>query len=243
MSGHSKWATTHRQKSAADAKKGAIFTKLGNLIVIAAREGGSDPTTNFKLRLAVDKAREANMPKDNIERAIKKGTGEGSAGNNFEKLTYEVFGPEGSAFLVEAITDNKNRTVGEIKTAANKNGGQLATLNSVAWMFERNGFINLEKESLNKIDKENLELELIDAGAKDIIKNETWEIITEIDNLQTILEILKNKSIEPKDSGLAYFPKNELRIDSPEAQQKIENFYSILEDLDDVTNVFTNATW
>ena len=132
MSGHSKWATTHRQKEAADAKKGAIFTKLANLITIAARESGGDTESNFKLRLAVDKARAANMPKDNVERAIKKGTGEGSGSSNFEQLTYEIFGPDGTAFIVEAVTDNRNRTIGEVKAVVNKNGGQMAGPNSVA---------------------------------------------------------------------------------------------------------------
>ena len=148
MSGHSKWATTHRQKEVADAKKGAIFTKLANLITIASREAGGDTESNFKLRLAVDKARAANMPKDNVERAIKKGTGEGGGGTNFEQLTYEIFGPEGTAFIAEAITDNRNRTIGEVKAVVNKNGGQMAGPNSVAWMFTRRGFATIDLEQI-----------------------------------------------------------------------------------------------
>jgi YebC/PmpR family DNA-binding regulatory protein len=244
MSGHSKWATTHRQKEAADAKKGAIFTKLANLITIAAREGGGDLESNFKLRLAVDKARSANMPKDNVERAIKKGTGEGAGGNNFEQLTYEIFGPEGTAFIIEAVTDNRNRTIGEVKAVVNKNGGQMAGPNSVAWMFDRHGFATIDAREIKNKNIDDLELALIDAGADEIEKNDdSWEINCSIDNLQPLLKKLKEENVEVKDSGLAYFAKDEISITDPEKQEKIEKFYSVLEDLDDVNNVYTNASW
>ncbi|MFA6422489.1 MAG: YebC/PmpR family DNA-binding transcriptional regulator [Candidatus Buchananbacteria bacterium] len=243
MSGHSKWAKTHRQKSATDAKKGAVFTKLGNLITMAAKEGGSDLNSNFRLRLLLDKARVANMPKENIERAIKRGTGEGSEKNHFEELLYEIFGPEGSVFLVEAITDNKNRTVGELKTVANKNGGQLGGQNSVAWMFDRFGFVNIDKNQIEKIDQEELELTLIDAGATDIDKSDDWEILCEVETLQNILTVLKNKNIDTKESGIAFFAKNNIKIESQDSQDKIENFYNLIDDLDDISNVYTNATW
>lgn len=243
MSGHSKWATTHRQKSAADAKKGAAFTKIANLIIIAAKQGGGDPESNFKLRLAIDKARAANMPKDNIERAIKRGTGEASDGKAFEEVTYELFGPEGSAFIVEGVTDNKNRTITEVKTVASKNGGQMAGQNAVAWMFDRLAFATVTADSLSGKELDELELVLIDAGANDISKDGDWEITAPTDKLQSILDTLRANGIEATDSGLGYFPKDELKIDSPEAQEKIERFYSLLDDIDDVNNVHTNASW
>ncbi|MFA6918810.1 MAG: YebC/PmpR family DNA-binding transcriptional regulator [Patescibacteria group bacterium] len=244
MSGHSKWATTHRQKEAADAKKGAIFTKLANLITIAARESGGDTESNFKLRLAVDKARAANMPKDNVERAIKKGTGEGSGSSNFEQLTYEIFGPDGTAFIVEAVTDNRNRTIGEIKAVVNKNGGQMAGQNSVAWMFDRRGYATIDLSQIKNKNTDELELELIDAGADEVNKNEdSWEILCSIDNLQTLIKKLQDMELETKDSGLSYFAKDEISITDLETQAKIERFYSVLEDLDDVNNVYTNANW
>ncbi len=243
MSGHSKWATTHRQKSAADAKKGAAFTKIANLIIIAAKQGGGDPESNFKLRLAIDKARAANMPKDNIERAIKRGTGEASDGKVFEEVTYELFGPEGSAFIVEGVTDNKNRTITEVKTVASKNGGQMAGPNAVAWMFDRLAFATVAADTLAGKDIDELELALIDAGANDISKDGDWEITAPTDKLQSILDTLKTNGIEAADSGLGYFPKDELKINSPEAQEKIERFYGLLDDIDDVNNVHTNASW
>lgn len=240
MSGHSKWATTHRQKEAADAKKGAVFTKLANLITVAAREGGGDSETNFKLRLATDKARAANMPKDNIERTIKKGTGAGKEGANFEEITYEIIGPAGSGFIVEAITDNRNRTAGEIKAIINKNNITLGSANSVAWNFDRQGVITILSKNLNK----DAELALIDAGAIDIEQAEdTWLIITAPGNLMTVAEKIKTLNYIVKEATLAYLPKEELKISNPEDQEKVERLYNLLDDLDDVTNVFTNASW
>ncbi len=244
MSGHSKWATTHRQKSAADAKKGAIFTKIANLIIMAAKQGGGDPEANFSLRLAVDKAKAANMPKDNIERAIKRGTGEGGEGKNFEEVTYEIFGPAGSVFITEAITDNKNRTVSDLKAILNRNGGQLGALNSVSWMFERKGVIILDAGALAGKNQDDLELTLIDAGADDIIKEDNnWEIQTAPDRLNAVIVALKNKGIEAKESGLQYLSKNDVVISDPAEQGKVENFYNLLDDLDDVNAVYTNANW
>ena len=244
MSGHSKWATTHRQKSAADAKKGAVFTKIANLIIMAAKQGGGDPEANFTLRLAVDKAKAANMPKDNIERAIKRGTGEGGEGKNFEEVTYEIFGPAGSVFIAEAITDNKNRTVSDLKAILNRNGGQLGALNSVSWMFERKGVIILDAAALAGKNQDNLELALIDAGADDIIKeSEIWEIHTAPDKLNSVIVALKSEGLEAKESGLQYLSKNDATIGDQEEQRKVENFYNLLYDLDDVNAVYTNANW
>lgn len=244
MSGHSKWATTHRQKSAADAKRGAAFTKLANLITIAARESGGDLDSNFKLRLAVEKARAANMPKDNIDRAIKRGTGENSEGKNFESVTYEIFGPGGSTFIAEAITDNKNRTVADLKAILNKNGGQLAGLNSVTWMFERQGVIAVETSKTANLDADELELSLIDAGASEVIKeNDFWEIHTAPEQLNNALQTLKSFNLEPKESGLEYLPKDELIISDPQTQEKVERLYNLLDDMDDINAVYTNANW
>lgn len=240
MSGHSKWATTHRQKSAADAKKGAIFTKIANLLTIAAREGGGDIDSNFKLRLAFDKARAANMPKDNIQRAIDKGAGATKDGATFEEVTYEVIGPAGTNFIVEAITDNKNRTVADLKAILNKNGGQLGSANSVAWMFERKGQIIVAAKGLD----EDKELEIIDAGADDIEQNEDdWIITTAVDKLNTVSTALKSLGIETKEAGLVYLAKDQVEISDPEDQAKIEKLYNLIDDLDDVSNVYTNANW
>jgi len=171
MSGHSKWAKVHRQKTITDAKKGAVFTKLGNLITVAAKEGGEDIETNFKLRLAVEKARQANMPKDNIDRAIKKGAGLSTGKTALAEITYEAFGPSGSVFVIEAITDNKNRTVADLKAVLNKNGGQLGGPNSTLWQFERKGLIL----------SENYEDYIVHQTEKPIFKHENldWDEIKE----------------------------------------------------------------
>lgn len=241
MSGHSKWATTHRQKEAKDAKRGAIFTKLGNLITIAAREGGGDLDTNFKLRLAVDKAKAANLPKDNIDRAIKRGAG-ADKDAHLEEIAYEVFGPAGATFIAEAITDNKNRTSADIKTALNKAGGQLGGQNSVMWMFARQGLIVIDQHDLPN-NPEELELKIIDAGAQDIIKDDSWEIYTAPDQLQKTITQLKSLNLTIKESGLVYVPKKELILTDPESQAKVEKIFSALENCDDINNVYTNVNW
>lgn len=238
MSGHSKWATTHRQKSAQDAKKGAVFTKIANLITIAAREGGGDQETNFKLRLAVDKARTANMPKDNIERAINKGTGANKDGASFEEVIYEIVGPNGTGFIAEAITDNKNRTVADLKSILNKNGGQLGSANSVAWNFERKGIILIDNKNLS----DDSELAIIDAGAEDIIKDQdAWQVLTSPEKLMATVANLKTNNFDIKESSLVYLPKEEIKITDPLEQEKIEKLYNAIDDLDDISNVYTNA--
>ncbi len=242
MSGHSKWATTHRQKEAVDAKRGAIFTKFGNLITIAARQGGGDLDANFKLRLAVEKARTANMPKENIERAIKRGTGEGG-GATMEEAIYEIFGPGGAVFIAEIITDNKNRASSEIRSAAGKHGGRLGEMNSVLWMFNKKGLIVIEIEKLTGKKLDELELNLIDAGAEDIIKgDDAWEIYTAPDQLQTTENKIKSLGLEAKESSLIYAAKEELAIADAETQEKIEKLYNALDDLGDVNNIYTNAS-
>lgn len=239
MSGHSKWATSHKKKEVADAKKGAAFTKIAALIAMAAREGGADLDANFKLRLAVDKAREANMPKDNIERAIKKGAGAGKDGANLEEITYEIIGPMGIGYIAEAVTDNKNRTVGELKAVVNKYGGQLGSTNSVAWNFRHRGLITI---SGNLAD--DTELELIDIGVEDIEKSaDSWQIITKSADLMTVAEKIKNLGLKVEDASLAYLPNEEVKITDSAEQEKIERLYNLIDDLDDITNVYTNASW
>ena len=241
MSGHSKWAKTHRQKEATDAKRGAIFTKIGHLITMAAKESGSDLESNFKLRLVVDKARAANMPKDNIQRAINRGTGEGGDGAVLEEATYEAFGPGGSTFIIETITDNKNRTITDVKIAVSKNGGQMGGANSVSWQFERKGLIIVDNEQIKDKNADELELELIDAGAEDISRKEDLEIITVADQLQVVTENLKKLEIEVKESSLIYKAKEELQIEDETVSKKIANLYEAIDNVDDVVNIYTNA--
>ncbi|MBU4369471.1 YebC/PmpR family DNA-binding transcriptional regulator, partial [Patescibacteria group bacterium] len=169
MSGHSKWSKLKHSKGALDAKRGTMFTKLGNVITIAAREGGGDLDSNFKLRLAIENAKKANLPKDNIERAIKRGTGE-LAGGQIEEVIYEAFGPDKTSFIVEALTDNKNRTVASLRRIFNKHGGSLAGQNSVCWMFEKRGILRITDCRLKIDDLEKFQLEAIDLGVEDIKK-------------------------------------------------------------------------
>lgn len=233
MSGHSKWATTHRQKEVADAKKGAIFTKLGKLISIAAR-GGGNPETNFKLKLAVDKARAFNMPKDNIDRAIKKGTGELNE-SQLEEVIYEGFGPDGVAVVIECLTDNRNRTTADIKHILIEFGGSLGTPKSVAWQFQKMGVIRINALS------DELELELIDAGASDIIKHDDIiEIYCPVENLQNIKNLLERKKSSIETAEIEMIPQNK-KIVAPAAMKKLENFFNTLEENEDVNNYYTNA--
>lgn len=239
MSGHSKWATSHRKKEIADSKRGAVFTKIAALITVATREGGEDINSNFKLRLAVDKARAANMPKDNIERAIKKGAGSGKDGNNFEEVMYEIIGPLGIGFIAEAVTDNKNRTVGDLKAVLNKYGGQLGSPNSVAWNFRRCGLITITN---NLTD--DTELQLIDLGVQDIEKSDdNWQVITAPAELMQIAEKIKNLGFNISETTLAFLPNKETTITGQENQEKVEKFYNLIDDLTDITNIYTNANW
>ncbi|MDX9893623.1 MAG: YebC/PmpR family DNA-binding transcriptional regulator [Patescibacteria group bacterium] len=235
MSGHSKWAQIHRQKGVADIKRGAVFTKLGKAVTIAAKLGGGDPESNFRLRLAIDQAKAANMPKDNIERAIKRGTGELDDGKKIEAVTYEGFGPEATAFIIEALTDNRNRTSAAIKHILNKYGGGLGGPNSVSWMFEPRGIIKI-----NKID-ETLELELIDRGVEDIVKeSDGITLQTQTDNLKKIKDYLENKNITIEYAENELVAKDQKTL-NPEQQEKIQKLFEELEDNEDVNNYYTNA--
>ena len=240
MSGHSKWSKIKRQKGATDAKRGAIFTKMGNLIAIAAREKGGDPDTNFSLRMAIEKAKAANMPKDNIERSIKRGTGE-LEGGRIEELLYEGFGPANSQCIVKTLTDNKNRTAASIRHIFTKYGGSLGT---VAWNFEQKGVLRIEMRIINESDAnwDELELELIDTGAQDILKEEEGiTIYTNAEDLQSTKKFLEDKGIETESAEIEYVAKEGLEVNE-EDKDKLNKFTEALEDNEDVADYYTNVS-
>ncbi len=237
MSGHSKWATTKRKKAVIDAKRGKMFTKLIKEITIAAREGGGDPEANPRLRLAVDNAKAANMPQDNIERAIKKATGE-LEGQSYHELTYEGYGPSGIAIMVEVATDNKNRTVAEIRHLFSKGGGGLGENGSVAWMFDRKGIILLPKN--DKTDDEIMEI-ILDEGAEDLhTEDDYFEVQTPLESFEPVRKALNNKSIEIENASLQWIAKNAISVEGEDAE-KVMKLIESLEDSDDVQNVYSNA--
>jgi YebC/PmpR family DNA-binding regulatory protein len=233
MSGHSKWATTKRQKAVVDSKRGAIFTKLGKLITIAARKGG-DQNVNFALRMAIDKAKAANMPKENIERAIKRGTGELDS-ESIDELIYEGFGPAKSQFIIKCLTSNKNRSAAEIRHLFTKNGGSMG---SVMWNFIEKGVIRIAGLRVQASD---LELELIDSGAQDILQEEEGvTIYTKTEDLQKVKKFLEDKEIITESAELEYIPKEMQKL-SNEDREKVENFIEELEESEDVGDFYTNA--
>lgn len=238
MSGHSKWSQIKRQKGVADIKKGNLFTKLANTIVIAAKDGG-DPETNFKLRLTIEKARQANMPKENIERAIKRGSGE-LPGARLEEITYEAFGPEGIALLIEVVTDNKNRTTAAIRNILTKHGGRLAESNSVNWLFERKGIIYLKTSKIQD-KREKLELELIDQGAEDFKEEEENLIIyTSPNKLAKVKKIIEDYQIPIEHASLEFIPKNMVKQIEVKKTDKIKKLWDDLEESDEISNFYTN---
>lgn len=237
MSGHSKWATTHRQKEIADSKRGAIFTKFANLITIAAKKGG-DIEGNPDLRSAVDRAKSMSMPKDNIERAIKRGTGE-LAGDQVEELYYEGLIPPNIQVVVKCVTDNKNRSGSNIRHILSKNNGAFG---SVLWNFDQKGIIKIAIEAIKgqKINFTELELDLIDLGIDDFIKEEEGIIIqTEMGDLQKVKDFLISKKIEIESAELEYIAKDKITLNEDELN-KLENFFSELEDNEDVGEYYTN---
>jgi len=236
MSGHSKWATTKRAKAVVDAKRGAIFTKIAKLITIAARKGG-DPAANFNLRMAMDKARAANMPKDNIERAVKRGTGEGD-GAQIEELTYEGIGPAKTQFIVKALTDSKNRTAAEIRHLFSEAGGSLG---AVMWNFELKCVIRIFKDKLPTADQDEFELELIDAGAQDILKEEEGiTVYSKPEDLQKVKQYLDIKNVATESAAIEYIAKDETKLTNEE-KEKVEKFIDQLEGNEDVSDYYTNA--
>jgi YebC/PmpR family DNA-binding regulatory protein len=237
MSGHSKWATTRRKKAVIDAKRGKMFTKLIKEITIAAREGGGDPEGNPRLRLAVDNAKSANMPQDNIERAIKKATGE-LEGHTYHELTYEGYGPSGIAIMVEVATDNKNRTVAEVRHLFGKGGGSLGENGSVAWMFDRKGIILLPKKG--RTEDEIMEI-ILDEGAEDLhTEDEYFEVQTPLEAFEPVRKALVNRNIEIENASLQWIAKNAIAVVGEDAE-KVMKLIESLEDSDDVQNVYSNA--
>jgi len=237
MSGHSKWATTHRQKEIVDAKRGAIFTKLANVISIAAKTGG-DPDANPSLRAAIDKARSANMPKDNIERAIKKGTGE-LAGDQIEELYYEGIVPPGIQVIVKCVTDNKNRSGASVRHSFTKIGGAFG---AVMWNFSQLGVIRVSHEEIktHKISNEELELELIDFGMLDFrAEEEGLSIFSEIKDLQKIKEFLEGKGLKVESADIEYVAKDKMKLEEAD-QAKIDKLMEELEDNEDVSDYYSN---
>jgi YebC/PmpR family DNA-binding regulatory protein len=236
MSGHSKWATTKRAKAVVDAKRGAIFTKLANQIIITAREKGGDQNTNFGLRIAVEKARAANMPKDNIERAIKRGTGE-LGGEAIAEYIYEGIGPAKSQFIVKALTDSKNRSAANIRHIFSKYGGAMS---SVMWNFEQKGVIRIMNEEIKVKDADEFELELIDAGADDILQeDEGMTIYVKPENLQKVKQFLDSKNIKTETAEMEYIAKEELNLDDP-AKEQVQKFIDELDGDEDASDYYTN---
>ncbi len=233
MSGHSKWATTHRQKAVVDAKRGAIFTKLGNQIAIAAR-GGTDPALNSSLAMAIEKAKAANMPSANIQRAIDRVADKNAAA--LEEITYEGYGPGGVGIIIETATDNRNRTLPEVKTALVKNGGRIADAGSVAFQFTRKGVITVEGAG------EDLLLQVLDAGAEDAVEEDGELIVyTELKDLASVRNKLVEQGLKVKDAELRYIANTPVEIADSETAQKLMKVVDALDDLDDVVNVHTNA--
>lgn len=237
MSGHSKWSTIKRKKAAVDAKRGKIFTKLIKEITIATREGGSDPNGNPRLRLAIDNAKSANMPMDNIERAIKKASGE-LEGVSYSELNYEGYGPSGVALFIECVTDNKNRTVAEVRHLLSKYGGSLGETGSVAWMFDRKGVITFPAQG--KTEDDIFEI-IMETGADDLtLEDDYFEVTTSIENFEPTRKALVEAGLAIENASLQWIAKNTVEI-SGEAAEKLEKLIDALEDNDDVQNVFTNA--
>jgi YebC/PmpR family DNA-binding regulatory protein len=236
MSGHSKWATIKHKKGALDAKRGKMFTRIIKELSVAARAGGGDVDMNPRLRTVVADAKAANMPRENIERAIRRGTGE-EPGVSYEEITYEGYGPGGVALLIQTLTDNKNRTVGEIRHLLGKHAGNLAAENSVAWMFTRKGQIFVEK---GKIDEEKLLSVALDAGADDMNDDESsWEIVCTPENFEKVRDALKALGVEPASAEVAMVPQNYVKLVGKEAQQMLRLMEAI-EEHDDVQHVWAN---
>jgi len=237
MSGHSKWSSIKHKKGVTDARRGKIFSKLIKEITVAARLGGGDPATNPRLRAAIQAAKSENMPKDNIERAIKRGTGE-LEGVSYEESVYEGYGPGGAAIFVESLTDNKNRAVADIRHIITKAGGNLGTSGCVAWMFEKKGYIVVES---NAVDEDTLMEVAIDAGAEDVREDDSnYEIITAVQDFETIKSAIDNMSIPYIDAEITMLPQATVNLEGKDAEQMLK-LMETLEDCDDVQKVYTNA--
>ena len=237
MSGHSKWSTIKRKKGAADAKRGQVFTRLTKEIVIAARDGGGDAEGNMRLRLAIDKARASNMPKDNIERAIRRGTGDDKEGNAYEETTYEGYASHGVALIIEVVTDNRNRAVSDLRHVLSKNGGSLGEGGSVAWQFTRMAFFQIPAA---KFDFDSIFELAVEAGAEDVMQSDdVIEITAGVESFKWISDAFHARKIQVEDSGLRMIPNHEIELDA-ENTIKVMRTIEALEELDDVQNVYSN---
>ncbi len=237
MSGHSKWHTIKHKKSAADAKRGKIFTRIIKELTVAARQGGGDPDANPRLRTVIAEAKSVNMPAENIRRAIRRGTGE-EPGLSYEEVIYEGYGPGGAALMIDALTDNRNRTVGELRHILSKHGGNLGETNSVAWMFEKKGNIIVNKDA--GIDEDLLLETALEAGAEDMVtEDDHWEIVTDAESFRGVLEALKEKGFEPASAEVTMLPKNTVKLDK-EAAKKVLRLVDALEEYEDVQEVYAN---
>jgi YebC/PmpR family DNA-binding regulatory protein len=238
MSGHSKWATIRRKKGAADAKRGQLFSKLVRAIIVASREGGPDPDGNLALANAIEKAREASMPKDTIERAIARGSGSGADGEAYEHVTYEGYGPAGVAILVEALTDNRNRTAAEVRHIFSKSDGNLGTAGAVAWQFERKGVILVDADGT---DEDELVLAAADAGAEDVaLDGSSFQVTTPPDELAAVRSALESSGVELETAELTMVPKTTVRVEDDAAARKLLRLVDALEDNEDVQGVYAN---
>ena len=237
MSGHSKWSSIKHKKGATDAKRGKIFSKLIKEITVAARMGGGDPDSNPRLRTVILTAKSENMPKDNMERAIKKGTGE-LEGVNYEESTYEGYGPGGAAVFIESVTDNKNRAVADIRHIFSKHGGNLGENGCVAWMFDKKGYIAIEKKA---VDEDSLMETAIEAGAEDVREdNGSFEIITEPDDFESVKTAIDKAAIPYLDAEITMLPQSTTNLEGKQALQMVK-LMEALDDCDDVQKVYTNA--
>ncbi len=243
MSGHSKWHNIQARKGKQDAAKSNVFSKYAKQITIVAKQGGGDPNANFSLRLLVDKAKISGMPKDNIERAVKRGTGEFNDGTQIEEILYEAYGPGGVAIMIKVATDNKNRTSSDIRHILSERGGNLSGAGSVAWMFEQCGLIivNNEKLAEKKINREDLEMAMMDAGADDI-----WEeggmmyFKVKLGDFKKAVDTIKNLGLEMEKSGVEWVAKDKVKVDGVN-EEKLKNLFAELEENDDVEDYYTNA--
>lgn len=239
MSGHSKWTQIKRQKAITDKKRSGVFTKLANAISIAAREGGKDSEMNFRLRMAIEKARAANMPNENVERAIKRGTGE-LGGAAIEEVVYEGFGPGGVAIIVEATTDNKNRTASTIRNIFEKHNGRFGNSGSVGYLFQKKGVIRVAKNAV--ADKEDFELKLIDANAEDIAEEEEgYTVYTAPENFSAVRTYIEGLKITPESSDFELVPQTKVTVPDEHTKEQLIKMLEELEADDDVNNYFTNA--
>lgn len=236
MSGHSKWSTIKRKKAANDAKRGAVFTRLAREISLAAREGGGDPETNFTLRLAIDRAKAENMPKDNIERAIKRGTGEDKDGAALEQILYEGYAPNGIALLIDVVTDNRNRTVAEVRHVLTRSNGNLADAGSVSWQFKRVAYFAFTAEGL---DADEVFDVAVEGGADDVVIEDDIEIFAPVEAFKELNDRLRDVGFEPEEATVRMVPNSVIELPADETL-KIMGIIEGLEDLDDVRNVYTN---